>query len=854
MLETTATGRAAMPGVTRRASLPLAVLGASMAFAGMLVDPTPGTFGAFAAYVAIAVGLACCAIAVVLVAGGFSPPRSSPDTPSQGVASTVPGKALLPGLSLAAAGAASVTALVHAAAIGSIPYQRAVLGVALPGAFLVGVFGVADALARLGVFGQRLAETPRDILATGGWWLITITTLLYLPMLGSFGLIDPWEPEYAEVARGMLSRKDWISLWWGDQGWFLSKPILAFALMAASLAWFGVDHRPDALLAGIAEGRLPQPEWAVRLPMFLLSLCSVYVLYAGATRAFGKRGAFWGGLILVTVPYWFFLSRQSMTDMAYLAPLAAALGFLFVALSSEPEALVRTYEVTVGRRTIALSARELSLFVIVGLGLIQVFYLLSRHVTLDLAGFPALSFHRDQVFEGSPGNCTLPGNAPCRPDAAAIATPLQPALTAVAWAAALATLVWRLRGESRVERLAFVAFWTCVALAFLGKAAPGLVLPLCTLITVTVATGRSAALARAEWLNAALIFAALVAPWFVQELARHGSRFFDQLFLYDMYKRAFEHVHDTNKGDDTSFRYYVWQLGYGLFPWSGIIAAGVLSSIGKATHETAPQASTLGTYLLMLWTLATFGLFSIAGTKFHHYVAPMAPAVAILAGAALDDWWRERKAALPIAFGLLATVVVAIIARDLAREESSPTGPARLLHLFVYLYTRPWPPALHFERELAVAGAAAALLTLALAVPAWRRGAVVALGVIAVAFSAWCMDVYLLRLAPHWGQRETISEYYRRRESPDEILVAYAQNWMGENFYTGNHVATFKVPGNAFKRWVDERRKAGARVFFVTTEHATIPRVQRDVGEVQSFEILTTRELNNKFALARVSL
>ena len=33
-----------------------------------------------------------------------------------------------------------------------------------------------------------------------------------------------------------------------------------------------------------------------------------------------------------------------------------------------------------------------------------------------------------------------------------------------------------------------------------------------------------------------------------------------------MYKRAFVHVHDTNAGDDVSFRYYVWQLGYGLFP------------------------------------------------------------------------------------------------------------------------------------------------------------------------------------------------------------------------------------------------------------------------------------------------
>jgi 4-amino-4-deoxy-L-arabinose transferase-like glycosyltransferase len=854
MLEAPAAPRAATPGVSRRVCLPLGASGAIAAFAGMLVDPAPASFGAFAACVAIAAGLSFCSLAVVLLAGGFSPEARPPDEPSRGVVSPVPARALLPGLSLAAAGGSALTALVHWGAIGSIPQQRAVLAVALPCAFLATAFGLAHALGRLGVFGQSLAEAPRRVLSTGGWWLIVITTLLYLPMLGNFGLIDPWEPEYAEVARGMLSRNDWISLWWGDQGWFLSKPILAFALMAASLAWFGVDHRPDALMAGIAEGRLPQPEWAIRMPMFLVSVCSVYVLYAGAARAFGKRAAFLGGLILVTVPYWFLLSRQSMTDMAYLAPLAAALGFLLVALCADPESRVQTYPVAVAGRTIALSARELASFVIAALALAQVFYLLSRHVSLELANFPFLSFHRDQVFEGSPGNCMLPGNAPCRPDADAIATPLQPGLTALACATALAALVWRSRAERRVERLAFLGFWLCVGLAFLGKVAPGLALPLSTLVAVMVATGRYAALGRAEWLNGALIFAAVVAPWFVQELARHGSRFFDQLFLYDMYKRAFEHVHDTNKGDDTSFRYYVWQLGYGLFPWSGVIAAGVLSSIGKATRDPPEQASTLGTHLLTLWSLATFGLFSIAGTKFHHYVAPMAPAVAMLAGAALDDWWRQRKAAYAIAFALLAAVVVASVARDFAVAEGSPAGSARLLHLIVYLYTRQWPPGLQFERALALAGVVAGAATLALAVPAWRRAAVVALAAGAVAFSAWCMDVYLLELAPHWGQRETISEYYRRRTSPDELLVAYAQNWMGENLYTGNHIATFKVPGSAFKRWVNEQRTRGARVFFVTTEHATIPRVQREVGEVQAFEILTTRELNNKFALARVSL
>ncbi len=48
---------------------------------------------------------------------------------------------------------------------------------------------------------------------------------------------------------------------------------------------------------------------------------------------------------------------------------------------------------------------------------------------------------------------------------------------------------------------------------------------------------------------------------------RHGSPFTDRLIFHDMFNRASAHcVHDTNEaeGDDTSLRFYVWQLGLGM--------------------------------------------------------------------------------------------------------------------------------------------------------------------------------------------------------------------------------------------------------------------------------------------------
>ena len=70
-----------------------------------------------------------------------------------------------------------------------------------------------------------------------------------------------------------------------------------------------------------------------------------------------------------------------------------------------------------------------------------------------------------------------------------------------------------------------------------------------------------------------LIILAVALPWYVAMYVRHGSPFTDRLIFHDMFKRAFTHVHDTNEGDDTSFRFYVWQLGYALVPVDGPRAA-----------------------------------------------------------------------------------------------------------------------------------------------------------------------------------------------------------------------------------------------------------------------------------------
>jgi 4-amino-4-deoxy-L-arabinose transferase-like glycosyltransferase len=759
--------------------------------------------------------------------------------------------------------------LLWLAVAGVLPAQTWLCAAAVPAGFIWLTAGVGALAQRLGF----LADPTRPLWRRYGFWLIALTALLQLPRLGSFGLIDPWETHYGEVAREMLAREDWISLWWAQDGWFWSKPILNFWAQGLSFAALGVQWQPDQMIAAVAAGRTPQPEWAARLPVFLMALGGQHLLYLGARAYVGRAAAFWGVLVLATTPYWYFLTRQSMADMAYVGPMCGAMGCLLLALHAAPDARVTTTALRFGsaRRgiTLSLNGHVLLFFATLLCALPQIVYLISRNVSIEWSQLPMhLRFHLDQVSVGSPGNCGIPGNLPCRPDLTGTSQALQPAQSAAIWAACAGLLLWSSRSERRSSRLYYLAAWFCVALSFMGKGAPGVVLVLATLGGYLVARGRLREVLRAEWLGFGLMMACVALPWFVQEYLRHGNEFFERLFIHDMYKRAFSHVHDTNKGDDTSFRYYVWQLGYGLFPWTGLCAAGALYCLGKTTSAVGAADQRSGvvdfTYFCMLWILAAFGMFAITGTKYHHYVLPLVPAVALLTGVFAAQVLRRPEPnvsgqpAAPQAVlaegavALSAAALVGLAGRDLATSRAGDVeGAARFLHLFTYNYARSWPAQLDYGRVLWVFTGIACVLCLCMVARRARRAAMLAFAAFSLLVGAWVIDVYFVRISPHWGQRETIATYYQQRSGPEQPLVAYQLNWKGENFYTGNDVPAFVSSGKRFTDWVEAQKKAGVSVMFFTTEHSRITTLKRELGSPRKFELITTPELNDKFVLAR---
>jgi hypothetical protein len=321
-----------------------------------------------------------------------------------------------------------------------------------------------------------------------------------------------------------------------------------------------------------------------------------------------------------------------------------------------------------------------------------------------------------------------------------------------------------------------------------------------------------------------------------------------------MFNRAFHHVHDTNEGDDTSFRFYIWQLGYALFPWTGLAPLGLTYWMRRS--DSADRGKGDVAVFLFMWFLFAFALFSFMGTKFHHYVFPVVPPVAFLIGMALDDALAHEDVQYTRMIGAAAVagaVLTLLVTSDLVtRAPGEQDGAIRFAQLFSYQYKRPWPEMLDFHRPLLVVGAGAALLTALLAsrARAWIPRALVTLAVVAAAFE---LDVYMVKTAPLWGQGDVIRAYYKDRAGDEEPLVAFQMNWKGENFYTGNRVPAFVSSGAPFTAWVREKKEHGTKVVYFVAERSRVASLKAEAG-ARAYREITGVEASHHFTLVRAEL
>jgi len=110
--------------------------------------------------------------------------------------------------------------------------------------------------------------------------LVVLTALcgfLFFYGLGAFGLVGADEPRYAQVAREMLERHDWVTPTLGHTPW-LEKPVLLYWEQMVAYSVFGVS------------------DWAARLPSAFSATMMIAAIYLFLRRF--RRGSEMDGALM----------------------------------------------------------------------------------------------------------------------------------------------------------------------------------------------------------------------------------------------------------------------------------------------------------------------------------------------------------------------------------------------------------------------------------------------------------------------------------------------------------------------------------------------------------------------------
>lgn len=232
----------------------------------------------------------------------------------------------------------------------------------------------------------------RSTLAKRTWLLFFLAAAaFYLYGLGHLPLVGPDEPRYAQVAREMYLRGDWVTPTLGGHTWF-EKPALLYWMMMAGYRLFGVS------------------EWAARIGPALSGLLTAFLIYwmgrrierADAASLEASEGlGLWSGVALASSAGMIVFSRAASFDVVVTCTVTAALACFFVAEIEGSEKrrrwLMAGFYAAVG---VSLLAKGL-VGIVIPFGVIGLYYLMRRE-------WPRKSFILSALW-GIPLACVVAG-------------------------------------------------------------------------------------------------------------------------------------------------------------------------------------------------------------------------------------------------------------------------------------------------------------------------------------------------------------------------------------------------------------------------------------------------------------
>ena len=646
--------------------------------------------------------------------------------------------------------------------------------------------------------GSSKAERSRARVWLIGVLMFGSLSALYYTGLGEYGLFDPWETHYGEVARDMVERGNYIDPFWGapwdsdgvkrERAGFYSKPPLTMWMMASGMKLLGFNA------------------WGVRLFFPLLALCALLSVYLTISRALNHSAAVCATLCTALIPSFSFMSHQAVTDGPLVSLVILAMMALLSALISTPRE----------RASSALRWGVVSLVALVIFSQLWVIWPMDRSpdaVRVSPYSSPLISaqWYLNELWTVGRGKGWV------------LATLLSPL------SAYLIYRVSQLR-ESRELYFALFFVWcglTIPAKGWLGWAPTGGALFFYLLLS-------------REWhwvtfrrVRLGLLTVILTGhTWVIAMLGGHHPAWVNRFIYHDHINRLFRGVHST---DDGGFEYFIQWIGYGLYPLIALLPLALVYALTRGSssplelgcddtpdrdrgagdlESTEREQHNRRTTLLLLsaWALISFTLFTRSHTKFHHYIFPALPAFTLLIGIYVSRFWRGQ-ARLRLQATLVALGVMWWVGGDLFTPSRAPAqGAQHWVNTFTYKYDRVWPVSVTADElkaleERAVSKAWREHLSVplsdtalraqsdkldkahrdlewnrALTAPIWRltliatlglillslrglwvrRSGVIALGLSAALACGFSLHTYLPTVATHWSQWELWSDYYQR--------------------------------------------------------------------------------------------
>jgi 4-amino-4-deoxy-L-arabinose transferase-like glycosyltransferase len=346
--------------------------------------------------------------------------------------------------------------------------------------------------------------------------------------------------------------------------------------------------------------------------------------------------------------------------------------------------------------------------------------------------------------------------------------PLAGFVTIATWAALEAASA-DARVAPRTRRRWLLAAAAAAALAFLMKGPVGLILPGLIAVPVAAVEWRRAGrpvldvLRELGWAApaAAVLFLAIVAPWYAAMVEAHGLWYLRHFFIGENVER----FATDRYNDPRPFWFYVPVVLGGMAPWTPLMALWLppLREIARGTRAISPVEIRLAA-----WAAVPLLFYTASVGKQPRYVLPVLPPLAILLARAIARHVADRRRGEPArllrAAGTASGLLLALCALGLWNLRPV---------LVAALHSGPGAAA------LCIAAAAALIIVCALARPAWLPPVLAAAALVTLLL----VQLTVFR-APRPEPVEQLAAAIARDRQPGEAVAAYRIFVRNLIFYT----------------------------------------------------------------------